>query len=100
MGLAVLPARLKNELSELADAIINGIDFNSTPTLAIHADWAKQIIERRPEIRNMKDKRDVLDILEHETGVIFSKCLEDAGVYSRDEKGKEAFLRFVSYVNN
>ena len=100
MGLAVLPARLKNELSELADAILNRTDLNSTPTLAIHADWAKQIIERRPELLNMKEKIDILDVLEHETGVIFSKCLEDAGVYSRDDAGKEAFLRFVSFVNN
>ncbi len=100
MGLAVLPARLKNELFELADAILNRTDLNSTPTLAIHADWANQIIERRPELLNMKDKIDILDVLEHETGVIFSKCLEDAGVYSRDKEGKEAFLRFVSFVNN
>ena len=95
MGLAVLPARLKNELSELADAIISDKDLRSTPTLEIHADWAEEIIKNHPEI----NKDNILSILEYETGVIFSKCLEDAGVYSRDEKGKIGFLKFVEFVN-
>ena len=96
MGLAVLPARLKPELAELSDAIINGKDLTSTPTLAIHADWARQVIENHPEMT----AENTLSILEYETGVIFSKCLEDAGVYARNDAGKEAFLKFVSYVNS
>ena len=96
MGLAVLPARLKPELAELADAIISGKPLASTPTLAIHEKWAKQVISDHPEM----NADNVLSILEYETGVIFSKCLEDAGVYARTEEGKEAFLRFVSYVNS
>ena len=96
MGLAVLPARLKPELAELADAIINGKDLTSTPTLAIHADWARQVIKNHPEMT----AENTLSILEYETGVIFSKCLEDAGVYARNDTGKEAFLKFVSYVNS
>ena len=38
-------------------------------------------------------------IVENEVGKTFVKVLEDAGVYKRDEAGKAAFLRFVSYVN-
>lgn len=96
MGLAVLPARLKPELKELADAIISGTDLRSTPTLAIHADWAEEIIPKHPEL----NAENVLEILEYETGVIFAKCLEDAGVYARNEDGKKAFLRFVDNVNS
>ena len=34
MGLAVLPARLKDEMAELADALVNGTDLRATETLA------------------------------------------------------------------
>ena len=95
MGLAVLPARLKTELSELADAIICGRDLRSTETLATHADWAETVIKNHPEI----NKENVLSILEYETGKVFEGCLCDAGVYKCTPKGREAFTRFIDYVN-
>ena len=33
-----------------------------------------------------------------EVGKVFAKVLEHAGVYKRDQKGKEAFLKFVSSI--
>lgn len=42
MGLAVLPARLKDEMEELEDALLSGKDLRSTDTLASHADWRKR----------------------------------------------------------
>ena len=39
MGLAVLPARLKDEMAMLKDAIISGADLRANETLAKHADW-------------------------------------------------------------
>jgi UDPglucose--hexose-1-phosphate uridylyltransferase len=95
MGLAVLPARLKTELAELADAIICGRDLRSTETLATHADWAETVIKNHPEI----NKENVLSILEYETGKVFEGCLCDAGVYKCTPKGREAFTRFIDYVN-
>ena len=38
-------------------------------------------------------------ILRDEIGAVFSKVLEDAGVYKRDEAGQAAFERFVEFVN-
>ena len=39
-------------------------------------------------------------IVQKEIGIVFTKVLEDAGVYKRNQEGKTAFLRFVSYVND
>ena len=44
-------------------------------------------------------KENTGDILKAETGKVFAKCLEHAGVYERNEKGIGAFLRFVDKVN-
>ena len=96
MGLAVLPARLKNELAAVADAILSGDDLRDNELTAHHADWAEDLLNRHPEFNSYN----AIDILEYETGVIFSKCLEDAGVYKCDEQGRDNFLKFISYVNN
>ncbi len=100
MGLAVLPARLKEELAELCDAIMSGADLRSTPTLASHADWAEefmrahQITREAIEAGKMNDVM-VMDIIREEVGKVFSQVLEDAGVFKCTEEGREAFLRFV-----
>ena len=39
MGLAVLPSRLKSEMEQLADAILEGKDIRSNEVLEKHADW-------------------------------------------------------------
>ena len=46
MGLAVLPARLKDEMAELADALVNGTDLRATETLASHAEWAEGFLPK------------------------------------------------------
>ena len=38
-------------------------------------------------------------IIKDEIGIVFSKVLEDAGVFKRDEKGQAAFIKFIEYVN-
>ena len=38
------------------------------------------------------------EIIKREIGAVFEQVLLDAGVYKRDEKGKEAFMRFVSVL--
>ena len=34
-------------------------------------------------------------IVQKEIGIVFTKVLEDAGVYKRTEEGKAAFKRFI-----
>ena len=94
MGLAVLPARLKNEMALLKEAILNGNDIKNDEILTKHADWAKEIIKKYPVIT--KDNIDT--VFEDEIGLVFTKVLEHAGVYKRDEKGLNAFIRFAESV--
>lgn len=94
MGLAVLPARLKDEMAELKEAVLSGKDLRSEDTLAKHADWVEEFL---PKYENI-GKENIDDIINHEIGLVFSQVLEDAGVYKCTTEGREAFLRFVESV--
>ena len=95
MGLAVLPARLSKELVTLEKALVNGEELNTYPELVQHADWAKEVLARHPEFCADNAKH----IIEQEVGEVFRQVLLDAGVYKRDEAGKNAFMRFVNSLN-
>ena len=94
MGLAVLPARLKDELYLLADVLVAGGDPASDETLAKHAPWVATLKEKYTFT-----KENALDILKEEVGNVFVRVLEDAGVYKCTEEGRAGIRRFVSYVN-
>ena len=93
MGLAVLPARLKEELSVLAEALAEGADLRADARTAKHADWAEAF-------RGKYDitAENALDIVKKETGLVFAQVLEHAGVYKRTAEGRAAFLRFVEQI--
>lgn len=95
MGLAVLPARLKDELSILEDAIIEKDDIRKNETISKHADWVEEIL---PKYSNIT-KENITSILHDEVGLVFSKVLEHAGVFKRNKEGQEAFERFFEYLN-
>lgn len=95
MGLAVLPSRLKKELSDLGEAMCNGEDLRKNETLAKHADWAEEVLARHPDF----NKENADSILKQETGIVFSRVLEDAGVYKRDENGRAAFESFIGLIH-
>ncbi len=92
MGLAVLPARLANEIVLLENALLNGSDLYASEQLAPHAEWARKIKTAHPEM----NETNIRKILEAEIGKVFLNVLEDAGVFKRTNEGKQAFLRFVS----
>ena len=94
MGLAVLPSRLKTEMAELADALVNGLPVSEySENIAKHAQWAQEI-QRRYEIT----RDNVEGILRKEIGMVFAQVLEDSGVYKLDEFGREGFVRFLASV--
>ena len=96
MGLAVLPARLKNEMQQLADVLVTkGVSaVRSDPVLEKHADWAEDFCSRRTV-----NADNVHDVIRDEIGKVFAKVLEHAGVYKRTPEGEAAFDRFVEYLN-
>ena len=91
MGLAVLPARLKEELEILADYIINGQDIRSNEKIEKHADWVEEFLPKYDSVT----RENIMDILKEEVGIVFTHVLEDAGVYKCTPEGREAFLRFI-----
>ena len=94
MGLAVLPARLKEEMLELEQALLTGRDLRSTETLASHADWVESFLPKYDTI----DESNVTDIIREEIGLVFSEVLECAGVYKCTEEGRKYFQRFIDSV--
>ena len=95
MGLAVLPSRLKNEMDQLKKAILSGADLYKDETLAKHADWAYAFMKEQTVTEENID-----EVVEREIGKVFAEVLVHAGVYKCTEEGREAFDRFVTYVNN
>ena len=93
MGLAVLPARLKTELKELEELLVSGGDLYRSETAAKHAPWAEELKKRYTFTADNAES-----ILRQEVGVVFSKVLEHAGVFKRDDAGRAAFLRFAESV--
>ena len=93
MGLAILPARLKEELAAVATCLTTGADLRSSDLTAKHADWAEGFRERYTFTAE-----NALGIVQQETGYVFAQVLEHAGVYKRTEEGMKAFIRFVESV--
>lgn len=95
MGLAVLPARLKGEMEQLAEAILSGVDIRKDEVLEKHADWVEEFLPNYKDV----NKDNIMDILHKEIGDVFMQVLEDAGVYKRTAEGQAAFDRFVESLS-
>ncbi|EGM53622.1 galactose-1-phosphate uridylyltransferase [Ligilactobacillus ruminis SPM0211] len=90
MGLAILPPRLKGELAEVGKHILG----TSNEMKEYHRVWADEIKQNHPEAT----AENITEIVNQETGRVFARVLEDAGVYKRNKQGQEAFMRFVENV--
>ena len=93
MGLAVLPARLKEELAAVADALVKGADLRADERTEKHAGWAEAFAKNYAITAD-----NALDIVKAETGKVFAQVLEHCGVYARTPEGKERFLKFLSTI--
>ncbi|MGN0984688.1 MAG: UDP-glucose--hexose-1-phosphate uridylyltransferase [Gemmiger sp.] len=98
MGLAILPARLKEQGARIADILCGHAENTARQPgspLAVHADWIDSLIARygtalKPETAN--------EVVKKEIGLVFSHVLENAGVFKQDEAGQAAFVRFMEHV--
>lgn len=94
MGLAVLPARLKNELEELKECLLGHKNIDEIQSLDKHRQWYNYL-------QTLDFNQEYIDeMLEIEVTKKFVSVLENAGVYKMDEKGIEGLTRFVESLND
>ena len=91
MGLAILPARLKDEMS-LVEKVLLG-QMIQDPSIEKHQSWIEQI-----KNKHVYTKENVSELVKQEIGNVFVRVLEDAGVYKMNEQGIQAFKKFVESV--
>ncbi|MDR3049699.1 MAG: UDP-glucose--hexose-1-phosphate uridylyltransferase [Elusimicrobiota bacterium] len=95
LGMAILPARLKKEFQILKDYLIKGEieKIKDNTDAAKHYEWAKELEQKYKWTDKNCD-----DILKKETGIIFAKSLECCAVFKDDEKGRNAFDKFIAKI--
>ena len=89
MGLAILPARLKEEMAALREDILAGREITG-----IHKAWFEAF---KNDYSFTAENTE--DILKDEIGKTFVRVLRDAGVYKDNDEGLTCFLKFVDFVN-
>ena len=95
MGLAVLPARLKQELEELESALVSGEDLRKKESLQKHADWGEEILRKYPHLSS----ENVHEIVQEEVAKVFMEVLSCAGIFKRNAEVKAAFRRFTEVIS-
>jgi Galactose-1-phosphate uridyltransferase len=92
LGLAILPARLKQELAQIKDMLLRGeTDISGLEEIKKHAAWYLELRSKCSEV-----EPDAIDaLLRREVGHKFEQVLTHAGVFKRTEKGLQAFDAFV-----
>lgn len=94
LGLAVLPARLKEELSNIKECLLNEekiYEMSEKENLIPHLPWFNEIKSKYNEF----NKENIDKIIEDEVGFVFEKVLEDCGVFKWNEEGKKAMEKYI-----
>ena len=113
MGLAVLPGRLKQEMSEirnLLEKVRETQEFKETGSyekcygemenneqLKKHVKWLKYYLETH-KLKQLAES-DIELFIKSAIGETFSKVLEDCGVFKNNEDGEKGFRKFINKVN-
>ncbi|MEH7332395.1 UDP-glucose--hexose-1-phosphate uridylyltransferase [Neobacillus drentensis] len=92
MGLAVLPARLKDELKEVENFVLG----KEAMVADYHLNWAVELRDRYQAVAN---ESNVESLVRKEVGNKFLRCLEDAGVFKWNEEGAAGFRRFIETLS-
>ena len=90
MGRAILPARLKDELKEVERYLLK----QPNQMAEYHKAWADKLQEKYDF-----NEDNVSEIVDKETGLVFGRVLEDAGVFKWDQQGQEAFDKFIGSLS-
>ena len=86
MGRAILPARLKDELKEVERYLLK----QPNKMAAYHKTWADKLATKYEFTDD-----NVSEIVAQETGLVFGRVLEDAGVFKWNDQGQAAFDKFI-----
>ncbi|WP_439425681.1 UDP-glucose--hexose-1-phosphate uridylyltransferase [Oenococcus alcoholitolerans] len=89
MGLAILPARLKDELAEVEKYVLG----QKNQIADYHRPWADQL---KAAFTGNEDQ--VHDYVQQAAGRVFAQVLEYAGVFKSDQKGRSAFDKFIQQL--
>lgn len=87
MGTAILPGRLKEELSQVKAYLLGETNVR----LGVHQTWAEEM-----KRDNDFDETNVDQLIKTQVGLKFKRILEDAGVFKLDQQGRAAFQRFIT----
>lgn len=87
MGLAVLPARLKEELEAVKQAIVT--DSKLPEKYKVHGNWTTYL-------KQIYNNEDIDNFLNDQVALKFVKCIEDSGVFKQTSRGANQFDRFTS----
>ena len=90
MGLAILPARLKDELELLRACLLHQSHIEDYAVLEKHQLWYQELEESY-----VINEDNVDNIIAESLTRKFVNVLEDAGVFKMNEEGIDAFISFV-----
>ncbi|MFY4774432.1 UDP-glucose--hexose-1-phosphate uridylyltransferase [Metabacillus sp. RGM 3146] len=99
MGLAVLPGRLVEEMKQLSEVIFeeNADEIiSNNGEISKHLDWALSIKKEHSTLT----AENAYEIIQMELGKIFAVILEHAGVYKRNEQGRNSFSTFIKHISS
>ena len=86
MGLAVLPARLKQELAVIKKVLLNTQKLPKE--YSIHKEWVDYLTKKY-------NGEDIDMFIDDEVTLKFVKCLENSGIFKQTEEGIAQFDRFT-----
>lgn len=99
MGLAILPARLKDELAGVKECILDGRDVRGDDILSKHADWV-DMIRSKYSPDELSSEQSVDNIIRNEIGYVYSGLLEQCAVFDGSSRGRAALLKFIESIGD
>jgi UDPglucose--hexose-1-phosphate uridylyltransferase len=91
MGLAILPGRLKTELSKIIENFNQDIDYSIHQDLLKHKEWIL-------ELKSKYTSPITAEELKQEVAVKFIEVLENSGVFKQNKEGLNAFYSFIEKI--
>ena len=97
MGLAVLPARLKEELQNIEKVLTHRLALQDLkPSMDQHRPWIQELIKKYGDYLAAEEARQVI---KKEVGQKFAEVLACAGVYKLNDEGLNGFKAFLESIS-